>query len=100
MKKSDDSIVAMNAPNKGDDTLAEQRERRLSPEGKPRDPTTHQAQKWARVSQGKERLREFMKRNPEERLTTLLHHVSMEALRTYPSGEVHYNRGYLLSQLE
>ncbi len=82
MKKSDDSIVAMNAANKGDDTLAEQRERRLSPEGKSRDPTTHQAQKWARVSQGKERLREFVKRNPEECLTTLLHHVSMEALRT------------------
>ncbi len=41
MKKSDDSIVAMNAANKGDDTLAEQRERRLSPEGKSRDPTTH-----------------------------------------------------------
>ena len=40
----------------------------------------HRAQKWASVSQGIERLREFVKRNPEKRLTTLLHHVNVASL--------------------
>ena len=35
MKKSDVGIVAMNAANKGDDALAEQRERRRARKGKP-----------------------------------------------------------------
>ena len=80
MKKSDVGIVAMKTANKGDDAPAEQRERRPAREGKSGDSNMHRAQKWASVSQGIERLREFVKRNPEKRLTTLLHHVNVASL--------------------
>ncbi len=59
---------------------AERSERRPLPEGNPQDPTTHHAQKWARVHQGIERIREVVQRNPKEKLTTLLHHISVESL--------------------
>ncbi len=57
---------------------AERSERRPLPEGNPQDPTTHHAQKWARVHQGIERIREVVQRNPK--FTTLLHHISVESL--------------------
>ena len=63
-----------------DDSPAEQRERRPAREGKSGDSSTRHAQKWASVSQRIERLREFVKRNPEECLTTLLHHVNVASL--------------------
>ncbi len=59
---------------------AERSERRPLPEGNPQDPTTHHAQKWASVHQGIERIREVVQRNPKEKLTTLLHHISVESL--------------------
>ena len=79
MKESDTAIVAMNAANKGQP--AEWWERRAVPEGKPQDSHTHQAQEWGRVSQGIDRLRQFVKRNPKEKLTTLLHHINVDSLR-------------------
>lgn len=79
MEKSDRGIVAMKAANK--EPSAELSERRPLPEGNPRDSTTHHAQKWGRVHQGIERIREFVKRNPKEKLTTLLHHVNEESLK-------------------
>ena len=45
------------------------------------DPHTHHAQEWARVSQGIDRLRGYVKRNPKEKLTTLLHHINVDSLR-------------------
>ena len=80
LKKSDDPILAMNAANKGAYAPAEWREQRGSPKGKLQGPHTHHAQKWARVSQGIERLREFVKGNSQERLTTLLHHINVDSL--------------------
>ena len=80
MKKSDLGILATNAANKGADAPAEQRERRPAREEKSGDSSTRHAQKWASVSQGIERLRGFVKRNPEERLTTLLHHINARSL--------------------
>ena len=81
LKKSDSPIVAKKAVNNGDRSPAEQLEQRGLPEEKSQRPHTHHAQKWARVSQGKARLREFVKRNPKERLTTLLHHINEDSLR-------------------
>ena len=69
----------MNAANKGQP--AEWREQRTSPKGKPEETHTHQAQDWARVSQGIDRLRQFVERNPEEKLNTLLHHINVDSLR-------------------
>lgn len=69
----------MNAANKGEP--AERREQRALPEGNPEEPHTHQAQNWGRVSQGIDRIRQFVKRNPEEKLNTLLHHINVDSLR-------------------
>ncbi len=71
----------MSAANKGELSPAERREQRTSAEGKPERPHTHQAQDWARVSQGIDRLRQFVKRKPKERLTTLLHHINVDSLK-------------------
>ena len=79
MKESDTVIVATKAANNGERSPAEQR--RTVPKGKLESPHTHQAQDWERVSQGTDRLRQFVKRNPQERLTTLLHHVNVDSLR-------------------
>ena len=40
-----------------------------------------QTQDWESVSQATDRIRQFVKRDPRERLTTLLHHVTVDALR-------------------
>ena len=81
LKKSDSPVVATKAANKGACSPAEGLERRGLPEGKSQRPHTHHAQQWARVSQRKARLREFVRRNPQERLTTLLHHINEDSLR-------------------
>ena len=78
VEKSDEVIRAMSVANKG--SPAERREQRTSVEGKPGDFHTYQAQDWGRVSQGIERLRQFVKRNPKEKLTTLLHHINVDSL--------------------
>ena len=81
LKKSDGPVLATIAANKGGVSPAERRERRGPPKGKSQHSHTHHAQKWARVSQGMERLRMFVKRNPKERLTTLLHHINVDSLQ-------------------
>ncbi len=79
MEESDRGIVAKRTANK--EPSAELSERRPLPKGNPQYPTTHHAQKWARVHQGIERIREFVKRKPKEKLTTLLHHINEESLK-------------------
>lgn len=79
MEKSDRDVVAEKPANK--EPSAELMERRSLPEGNLRDSTTHHAQKWGRVHQGIERIREFVKRNPKEKLATLLHHINEESLK-------------------
>ena len=56
-------------------------ERRTVPEGNPTGQSTRQAQDWESVSQASGRIRQFVQREPRERLTSLLHHVTVEALR-------------------
>ena len=80
-QKSDTGIVAMKSSNKGTRVPAEAMERRTVPEGNPDDQSTRQAQDWESVSQAIGRIRQFVKREPRERLTTLLHHVTVDALR-------------------
>lgn len=82
MMKSDAAIVAMNVANKGVTSPAESQERRAAPEEKSTSPCTHRTQERARVSSGTDRLRQFVRRNPQVRLTTLLHHINIETLRS------------------
>ena len=71
----------MKSANKGTAVPAESMERRTEPEGNPQSQSTHRAQDRARVSQAAERIRQFVQREPQARLTTLLHHVTVDALR-------------------
>ena len=71
----------MKLANKGTYVPAEPMERRTAPEGIPDSQSTRQAQDWESVSQATGRIRQFVKREPRERLTSLLHHVTPTALR-------------------
>ena len=81
MEKSDSAIVAVKSANKGTAVPAEPMERRAGPEGNPQGQSTRRAQDRESVSQAVERIRQFVQREPQARLTTLLHHVSVDALR-------------------
>ena len=71
----------MKSTNKGADTPTESVERRTVPEGNPGGQSTRRTQDWESVSQAAERIRQFVQREPGKRLTTLLHHVTVDALR-------------------
>ena len=81
MEKSDSAIVAMKSANKGVVVPAEPMEPRAEPKGNPRGQSTRRAQDRESVSQAAERIRQFVQREPQARLTTLLHHVTVDALR-------------------
>ena len=71
----------MKLVNKGADPPAEPMERRTVPEGNSEGQSTRQAQDWASVSQAADRIRQYVHREPRKHLTTLLHHVTVDALR-------------------
>ena len=81
MEKSDSAIVAVKSANKGTAVPAEPMERRAGPKGNPQGQSTRRAQDRESVSQAVGRIRQFVQREPQARLTTLLHHVSVDALR-------------------
>ena len=56
-------------------------ERRTEPEGNLESQSTRRAQDRESVKQAADRIRRFVHREPRKRLTTLLHHVTVEALR-------------------
>ena len=56
-------------------------EQRATTNGNPRSQNTGRAQNRGTVTQATERIRQFVERNPKEKLTTLLHHVTPEALQ-------------------
>ena len=85
MQKSDSVIVAVKPANKGAFVLAEPMERRTGPEGNPEGQSMRQTQDWESVSQATDRIRQFVKRDPRERLTTLLH-VNGGAKLVHPGG--------------
>lgn len=80
-KKSDVAIVAEKPVNKGVEASAEPVERRARTKGNPRSQSTGRAQNRGTVTQATERIRQFVERKPKERLTTLLHHITPEALQ-------------------
>ena len=80
-EKSDSVIVAMKSANKGTEVPAESMERRAGPKGNPGGQSTRRAQDRVSVSQAAERIRQYVQREPRARLTTLLHHITVDALR-------------------
>ena len=80
LKKSDPAVVAMRSANKGRQRPAEPVEPRAGAEGNPGSQSTRRAQKRAGVPQAADRIRQAAKRNPDERLVALLHHVTVPVL--------------------
>ena len=70
----------MKAANKGAKAPAELLEGRASTKGNPQDQSTCRTQSRESVSQAVERIRQAATRNPQERLTALLHHITIDAL--------------------
>ena len=81
MEKSDSVIVAVKPANKGAPVPAEPMEPRTEPKGNPESQSTRRTQDRESVSQAADRIRQFVQREPGVRLTTLLHHVTVDALR-------------------
>ncbi len=81
VKQSDDGIVPRKAANKGAQAPAETLEGRTSTKGNPQDQSTGRTQGRGTVPQAEERIRQAVTRNPKERLTALLHHITPDTLR-------------------
>ena len=81
MEKSDSVIVATKLANKGASAPAEPVEPRTGPEGNLESQSTCRTQDRESVSHAADRIRQFVQREPGVRLTTLLHHVRVDALR-------------------
>ena len=81
MKKSDSAIVAVKWANKGASVPAEPMEPRAEPKGNLESQSTRRAQDRESVSHAADRIRQFVQREPQERLTALLHHVTVDTLR-------------------
>ena len=91
-EKSDSAIVAMKPANKVAHPAAEQSaaepataepvEPRAGTKGNASRQSTHRTQGRERVSQALERVRQAAKQRTKERFTALLHHISIDCLRT------------------
>ncbi len=80
-KQSDSSIVVVKRANKEGEPSAEPVERRDEAKGNSVCQSTRRTQSRGSVSQAADRIRRAIARNPKERLTALLHHITVEALR-------------------
>ncbi len=80
MKKSDEPIRAGKQANKGERSLAETAEQRGSTKRNSGGQTTCRTQCRDGVPHAAERIRQAAERNPKERMTALLHHITPEAL--------------------
>ena len=80
-EKSDLAIVAVKPTNNGASAPAEPVEPRAKPKGNPEGQSTRRTQDRESVSQAADRIRQFVQRERKVRLTTLLHHVTADALR-------------------
>ena len=81
MEKSDSVIVAVKSANKGTVVPAEPVEPRTEPKGNPESQSMRRTQDRESVLQAADRIRRFVHRERQARLTTLLHHVTVGALR-------------------
>src|ERR671932_2462681 len=80
-ERSDPPIVAGKSANKAASAAAEPMEPRGGIEGKAGLQSTVRTRSRAAVSEAQDRLRQAVARNRKEKLTALLHHVSLDALR-------------------
>lgn len=80
-EKSDSAIVAMKPVNKAGQPAAERVEPRAGTKGNTGQPRTRRTQSRDSVSQGLDRVRQAARQRKKERFTTLLHHVTVDALR-------------------
>ena len=80
-EKSDSPIVPRKSANKAERSAAEQMEGRGGAEGNAGVQRTVRTQSRAAVSQAQARIREAVNRNRKEKLTALLHHVTVNVLR-------------------
>jgi hypothetical protein len=81
-EKSDPGTVAAKPTNKAGRPAAEPVEPRPGTEGNVGQQSTHRAQNRARVTQALERVRNAAKLKRKERFTALLHHITVDTLRT------------------
>ena len=81
-EKSDSAIVAGKPANKAAPTAAEPVEPRAGAKGNARQQSTLRTQCRKRVSQALERVRQTARQRKKERFTALLHHISIDCLRT------------------
>ena len=81
VEKSDSVIVAVKSANKGTSVPAESMEPRAEPKGNSGSQSTCRTQRRESVTQAADRIRQFVQQEPRERLTALLHHVTVDALR-------------------
>jgi RNA-directed DNA polymerase len=83
-EKSDPAIRAGKPTNKADATpvadAAEPVEQRSGTEGNAREQSTHRTQCRERVSQALDRVRKAARQRKKEKLTALLHHISVDQL--------------------
>ena len=80
-EKSDSAIVAVKPTNNGASAPAEPVEPRAEPKGNPEGQSMRRTQSRESVSQAAVRVRQFVQRERKVRLTALLHHVTVDALR-------------------
>ena len=80
LKWSDETIVAVKAANKAERSAAESLEGRVSSNGNPDDQSTRRTQSRESVSQAIGRIRKAATRKPKEKLTALMHHITLELL--------------------
>ena len=78
--------TATRAANEGARAVEEPREGRAGIERNPGGQSRGRTQSRATVSQAAERIRQFIRREPQEKLTALLHHITEDALRTAYHG--------------
>ena len=81
MEKSDSVIVAVKSANKGTPVPRSRWSEGPSPRGIWKAKARAGRSTRESVSQAADRIRQFVQREPRERLTALLHHVTVEALR-------------------
>jgi len=81
-EKSDSGIVATKPTNKAGRPVAEPVERRPGTKGNADQQSTHRAQSRARVNQALGRVRQAARQRKKEQFTALLHHISVDTLRT------------------
>src|SRR6202043_1585297 len=81
-EKSDSAVVAVKSTNNAEQSAAEWVERRAGTKGNVGQQSTRRAQDRESVSQALERVRQAARQRKKEQFTSLLHHVSIDTLRT------------------